>query len=144
MEILSTASSAVSAAYKVYEFFDDVANAGEDCRQLARELYTAARMVEDIRTLAERNTEKLEQLNSLLVPNGGLDQFRHTVGELSSRIVQARGIKEAYKRVRFVLQHQTMQELLERIHRQQAHFTTCLGAENTFVLPPSPFLSSLA
>lgn len=142
MDTVSSAWSVVTTAYTVIDFFVSVASAGEDCRQLVRELYTATRMIDSIRILAKENPEKLEQLNTLLVPNGGLDQFRHTVDELSSRILQSKGIKEGYKRVKFVLRHQTMQELLQDIQRQQIPFIACLGAENTSVLPSYPSLPS--
>lgn len=142
MDTVTSAWSVVTTAYTVIDFFMSVASADEDCKQLVRELYTTTRMINNIRQLAEENAEKLEQLNALLVPGGGLDQFRHTVDELSSRILKSNGtIKEAYKRVKFVLRHQTIQELLQSVQRQQIPFIACLGAENTFVLPLSPSLS---
>lgn len=135
MDAVTSAWSVISTAYTVIEFFVGVANAGEDCEQLVRELYTTTRVVVNIRELAEKNAEKLKQLNELLVPNGGVDQFRHTVDELSSRILQSKGIKEAYKRVKFVLRHQTMQELLGTLQRQQIPIIACLETENAFVIP---------
>lgn len=135
MDTFTSAWSVITTAYTVIDFFVSVADAGEDCKHLVRELYTTTRMVENIRELAEENAQKLIQLNALLVPNGGLDQFRHTIDELSSRILQSKGIKEAYKRVKFVLRHQTMQQLLETLQRQQIPIIACLGAENTFVIP---------
>jgi hypothetical protein len=135
MDTVASAWSVVIAAYTVIDFFVSVVSADEDCKQLVRELYTTTRMVDNIRLLAKENAEKLEQLNGLLVPNGGLDQFRHTVDELSSRILESKGtIKEGYKRVKFVLRRKTVQELLQTIQRQQTPFIACLGAENMSVL----------
>lgn len=139
MDTVASAWSVVTTAYIVIDVFVSVAGAGEDCKQLVLELYTTTRMIDNIRLLAKENAEKLKQLNGLLVPNGGLDQFRHTVDGLSSRILESKGtIKEGYKKVKFVLRHKIVQELLQSIQRQQIPFIACLGVENTFVLPLKP------
>lgn len=135
MEAATSALSVVTTAYTVIDFFASVGSADEDCRELVRELYTTVRIIDYVRLLAKDNSEKLKRLNSLLVTNGALDQFRHTVDDLSSRIIHANGsIKEGYKRVKFVLRHKTVQELLQSIQRQKMLFMDCSGIENTFVL----------
>ncbi|KAJ4418483.1 hypothetical protein N0V82_005563 [Gnomoniopsis sp. IMI 355080] len=99
MDTAASVSSVFTTAYTVIEFFISVASADKDCKKVVQELYTVTSVIESIRSLAKENPNSLEKLNALLVPNGALDQFRHTIDELSTRILQSKGIKEAYKRV---------------------------------------------
>lgn len=127
---MDTGWPVITTAKDVITFLMDMSAAGDDCKRLIKELYSATTTLEAIRSLAQTNPDKLHNLRSLLVPNGALEQFRQTVDDLSSRILLSRGVKNLNKRFRFVTGGEDIQKLLKTLERHQVTFILCLGLEN--------------
>lgn len=78
-----------------------------------------------------RSQGESQQLNAPLVPNDALDQFMNTIDELCTRILQSKGIKEAYKWVDLALRHRIVMELVDKDHLKVGQSIACLDRKHT-------------
>ncbi|KAF2496773.1 hypothetical protein BU16DRAFT_560090 [Lophium mytilinum] len=131
---IGTIWSVVTTARTVYDFFNDLKSANEDCKKIVKELYSSMRTLETIHSIGKDHPEKLHDLNSLFVSGGTLDQYRDTVDDLASRVLQSKGTKRAIKKLNFVLGKETVDSLLLKLGRHEDTFLMCLGTENLRIL----------
>lgn len=64
---IGTVWTVITTARTIFDFFNDLKSANEDCLKIVRELYSSMRMLETIHGIGKEHPEKLRNLNSLFV-----------------------------------------------------------------------------
>lgn len=121
----------LDATKTIHDFLKGLYDANEDRLKIVRELYSCTRALEGIYSIGIDNAEKLHNLNALSA-SGSLEQYKRTVDDLASRVIEAKGRKDVTKGFQFVISHTTVQKLLLELERHKNTFQMCLGADNLY------------
>ena len=134
MDIVSDVAAVVAlveTTLKTIKFIQDLKDAKDDRAKIVRELEGCAGILQKIVDTVPQDAQSLQNLASLTVPKGPLDQYKKEFENLVLKLTSSHGVFAIAKTVRFTTNKKRIQETMTTLDRYKSTFLICLNFDQT-------------
>ena len=126
---ITTITALIATCNQAVSFVGGVVKAGTARNAILQELRFSILTLYKIKDAVGEYGDQVSNLRSLTVKGGWADHYKELVEALVDKLVKKRGLKDVYKRIKFVVDEADIQNELDTLQRYRSHFEECLSVD---------------